>query len=92
MIITHHREKLINAIVYFARHTKNCGRTKLMKLLYFLDFKHFAQTGKSVTGQKYFAWDFGPVPAEVWHEFEKGMKADLPLCQDSCRLSLESCV
>ena len=47
MIITHHREKLINAIIYFANNTKRCGKTKLLKLLYFLDFRHFKQTGKS---------------------------------------------
>ena len=33
-----------------------------MKLLYFLDFMHFKQTDKSVTGQDYFAWMTGPVP------------------------------
>lgn len=77
MIISHDREKLVNSIIYFAQNTKFCGRTKLMKLLYFLDFKHFSQTGKSVTGQEYYAWSFGPVPSEVWREFENGMKPDL---------------
>ena len=50
MINTYHREKLINAIIYFAQNTKYCGKIKLFKLLYFLDFWHFKQTGKSVTG------------------------------------------
>lgn len=68
MIITHHREKLINAIIYFARNTKHCGKVKLMKLLYFLDFYHFRETGKSVTGQKYYAWQMGPVPVEIYNE------------------------
>jgi len=77
MIITHHREKLINAIVYFARNTKNLGKTKLMKLLYFLDFIHFKQTGKSVTGLDYFAWNFGPVPVALWKELTEGLKPDL---------------
>jgi len=61
-------EKLQNAIVYFTRHTKFCGITKLMKLLYFFDFIHFRQTGKSVTGKNYFAWEKGPVPVDVWKE------------------------
>lgn len=77
MIITHEREKLINAIIYFARNTKNCGKTKLMKLLYFLDFIHFKRTGKSVTGLDYFAWNFGPVPVQVWEEIKNGMGADM---------------
>ncbi len=77
MIITHHREKLINAIIYFARHTKYCGKTKLLKLLYFLDFRHFKQTGKSVTGLDYFAWKMGPVPKDLFEEFSGCMKPDM---------------
>ena len=46
MIVTHHREKLINAIIYFAEKTRYCGKTKLLKLMYFFDFTHFKQTGE----------------------------------------------
>jgi uncharacterized phage-associated protein len=77
MIITRHREKLINAIIYFAKQTKHCGKTKLLKLLYFLDFYHFKQTAKSVTGLEYFAWEQGPVPKELFEELSGNMKADL---------------
>ncbi len=77
MIVTHHREKLINAIIYFADHTKYCGKTKLLKLLYFLDFSHFKQTGKSVTGLDYFAWQMGPVPKELFEELSGHMKLDM---------------
>lgn len=82
MIITHHREKLIGAIVYFASKTKYCGKTKLLKLLYFLDFNHFKETGKSVTGLPYSAWDRGPVPAELFSELSGKMKPDLAACID----------
>lgn len=77
MIITHQREKLINAIIYFAENVNFCGKTKLLKLLYFLDFRHFKQTGKSVTGLDYFAWDMGPVPKELYKELDEGMRPDL---------------
>jgi len=77
MIITHHREKLINAIIYFAKHTEYCGKTKLLKLLYFLDFCHFKQTGKSVTGLDYFTWEKGPVPKDLFEELSDNMKSDL---------------
>ena len=76
MIITHYREKLINAIIYFAKNTRYCGKTKLLKLLFFLDFRHFKQTGKSVTGLEYFAWEMGPVPKDLFEEFNN-MKPDL---------------
>ena len=71
MIADHSREKLINAINYFARNTKYCGKTKLFKLLYFLDFEHFKVTGRSVTGLDYFAWPKGPVPKSLQEEIPK---------------------
>ena len=77
MIITNHREKIINAIIYFANNTKYCGKTKLLKLLYFLDFRHFKETGKSVTGLDYYAWNMGPVPKDIFEELSENMKPDL---------------
>lgn len=71
MLITHERDKLINAIVYFARNTRYCGKIKLFKLLYLLDFEHFRQTGRSVTGLIYSAWKYGPVPAALAQEWDE---------------------
>lgn len=68
MLIEHNREKLINAIIYFSKKTKYCGKTKLFKLLYFLDFMHFRETGKSVTGLTYNAWNYGPVSVQLYEE------------------------
>jgi len=65
------RQKLINAIVFFAANTQFCGKIKLFKLLYLMDFEHFSQTGKSVTGFEYQAWKFGPVPADLMEEWEE---------------------
>lgn len=65
------RDRLINVIVFFARNTKYCGKIKLFKLLYMLDFEHFRQTGKSVTGFDYQAWKFGPVPVSLMEEWEQ---------------------
>lgn len=76
MLITHEREKLINAIVYFATNTHHCGKIKLFKLLYLLDFEHFSQTGRSVTGLDYRAWQLGPVPIRLMQEWED-LKPDL---------------
>jgi uncharacterized phage-associated protein len=74
MLKTHSREKLVDAIVFFASNTKNCGKTKLFKLLYLLDFEHFRQTGRSVTDQDYLAWERGPIPASLEDEWDD--KAD----------------
>jgi uncharacterized phage-associated protein len=70
IFIEHNREKEINAIIFFLKHTKHCGKTKLFKLLYFLDFIHFKQTAKSVTELIYNAWRCGPVPADLFNELE----------------------
>lgn len=70
MLIEYNREKLINAIIYFVTNTKFCGKTKLFKLLYFLDFEHYSQIGRSVTGLDYFAWKMGPVPTELFEELD----------------------
>jgi uncharacterized phage-associated protein len=70
MITDHKREKLLNLIVYFVKNTKNCGKTKLFKLLYFADFECFKKTGKSITGLDYFTWPKGPVPIELFNEFK----------------------
>lgn len=77
MLITHDRERLINAIIYFAKNTKYCGITKLMKLLFLLDFEHFKLTGRSVTGQDYYAYPMGPVPGEIHSELSNDFGDDL---------------
>jgi hypothetical protein len=40
------RNKLINAIVFFAMHTRYLGAIKLFKLLYLLGFEHLRSTGR----------------------------------------------
>lgn len=70
MLITHDREKLIQAIIYFAGNTRFFGKIKMFKLLYFLDFEHYKVTGRSVTGLKYSAWKMGPVPTALFDELE----------------------
>lgn len=77
MLVTKERDKLISAIIYFVRSTKHCHTLKLFKLLNFLDFEHFRQTGRTVTGLRYSAWPMGPVPDELWHEIKEGGAADL---------------
>jgi len=71
MLIEHNREKLLNAIIYFLQNTKYCGKTKLFKLLYYLDFMHFRETGRSVTGLDYYAWQFGPFPKVLADDINK---------------------
>lgn len=70
MLINRDREKLINMVAFFAANVNFCGKTKLFKLLYFVDFEHFKLTGRSISGLKYFAWKMGPVPTALYDEIE----------------------
>ncbi|WP_416268832.1 Panacea domain-containing protein [Burkholderia cepacia] len=68
MLTNHDRQKLVEAVLFFATNVKKLGKVKLFKLLYFLDFEHFRDTGRSVTGMDYVAWKMGPVPEALHNE------------------------
>ena len=59
--------KLQQVILYFLEHINNVhlGRTKLMKLLYFVDFDHYEAHGQSVTGAAYRKLPHGPYPDKI---------------------------
>ena len=65
-----YREKLLNAILFFCKNTQKQSKVKIFKLLYFLDFQHFKETGRSVTNLDYQALDFGPVPEDFYREIK----------------------
>lgn len=67
---TSKREKIFHTIAFFVENTRACHKVKLFKLLYFLDFEIYRQTGKSTTGLLYFAWPMGPVPRALFDEFK----------------------
>lgn len=76
MIVSRHREKTLHAMIYFINATKHAHTLKLFKLLNFLDFEHFRQTGWTVTGLEYSALPQGPVPMDLWRELKDGVKED----------------
>lgn len=56
-----------SAVLYFIKYCNNkylCV-TKLNKLLYYLDFISYRNTGKPLTGDTYIHEQYGPVPASV---------------------------
>lgn len=82
MLRNRHREKLVQAILFFAHNTRYLGKIKLFKLLYLLDFEHFRLTGRSVTGMEYRAWKMGPVPAELvqqWDDLDDDLAAAIAI-------------
>lgn len=57
-------KKYKNLILFFANKIRNgtLGKLKIMKLMYFLDFDYFEKYGKSISGDEYLRFDYGPVP------------------------------
>ncbi len=58
-------KKAVNALLYFIPKVKYPYKTKLFKLLYFLDFMHFREVGRPVTNFEYFTLKKGPVPLKL---------------------------
>ena len=59
------RERMLGAVLFFARSTGGCTGHKLFRLLYLLDVLHVQQTGTAVTGLTYSAYTPGPVAVEL---------------------------
>ena len=70
--MNYYRAKLLNAVLLFCSKTKRCNTTKLLKLLAFLDFTHFKQTGYPSLGLDYYSWKHGPVPKSFYEEIKGG--------------------
>ena len=68
-----YREKLVQAVLFFAQETRHLNTTKLMKLLNFFDFEHFRQAGYPSIGLQYYAFEKGPVPKKFWLEVKDGL-------------------
>lgn len=52
--------KCLNIILFFCR--EGIFKTKLNKLMFYADFKHFKSFSKSITGLQYKRFPYGPVP------------------------------
>jgi uncharacterized phage-associated protein len=72
-------EKLQQVILYFLERINNVhlGRTKLMKLLYFVDFNHYEAHGAPVTGANYRKLPHGPYPDKIEKLIAKMERAGL---------------
>lgn len=72
------RIKTEQVIAFFAERLQPF-KTKLNKLLFYIDFAHFRNTGQSITGLRYHAIQFGPVPHH--YDILFGTLADLGIIE-----------
>jgi putative zinc finger/helix-turn-helix YgiT family protein len=59
--------KLSNIVLYFCK--EGIMKTKLNKMLFYVDFKHFKNNSISITGLQYARIPYGPVPDKYYHFF-----------------------
>jgi len=62
--------KLSEMVVFFAQEVP-CYKTKMNKLLFYADFAMFKQHGQSISGGRYRAIPYGPVPKSFESVFER---------------------
>ena len=65
-------DRLKNAMLHLLENSKDVWCTKMNKLLFYIDFLAYRETGMAITGLSYKAIDFGPVPGRwnvVYSEF-----------------------
>ena len=77
MLTNIHRQKLINAILFFSKNVKSPFKLKIFKLLFLLDFKHIKEKGYPITNLDYYSWKLGPVPRDLFNEIKLGISDDL---------------
>ena len=58
-------EKITNLVIFFIKESKQVynNKLKINKQLFYTDFLHYKNYGKSITGLSYRAINYGPVPA-----------------------------
>lgn len=64
-MFTFNIDKLIHSVIFFVNQTApdKLGKVKLMKLLYYSDFRHMQEYGRPIIGDTYYKLENGPVPS-----------------------------
>lgn len=65
------KEKLGNTVVYIASHTSNLSKTKLLKLLYFMEEYSVRRFHTPFLGLPFEVWQAGPVVKDVFIELSE---------------------
>ena len=58
-------DKGLEAILYVANRVAAPNFHKISKVLYFADLEHLERFGRFITGDRYIAMEYGPVPSDV---------------------------
>jgi uncharacterized phage-associated protein len=78
MNYTYDREKAKEAVLYIVSKVQNSDLHSVFKALYFAEKKHIAEYGRSITGDKFIAMDYGPVPSAIYDHCKESKKSEVP--------------
>lgn len=59
-------DRALNALLYVANRVERRDIHKIFKILYFADMQHLLKYGRAITGDRYIAMRFGPVPSCIY--------------------------
>lgn len=59
-------DRALNAFLYVANRVSRPDTHKIFKVLYFADMAHLLKYGRAITGDRYIAMKYGPVPSCVY--------------------------
>lgn len=59
-------DRALNALLYVANRIERCDIHKIFKILYFADMSHLSKFGRAITGDRYIAMKYGPVPSSIY--------------------------
>ena len=66
MTFTFDKETAISALLYIAQRVKEPSYHPVVKVMYFADLCHLERYGRMIFGGDYRAYEYGPVPHEVY--------------------------
>lgn len=69
-------ENKTKALMAYIASKVDVGTTKLMKLLYLIDFTYYEKTGKAITNDEYKNFPYGPIPLKSWKGLKNGFAQD----------------
>lgn len=58
--------RALNALLYVANRVEKRDIHKIFKILYFADMAHLFKYGRAITGDRYIAMKYGPVPSSIY--------------------------
>lgn len=70
-------QKLKEAVLYILNKAGGQSRYYIFKILYFAQRMHLARYGRRIIADDFEAWDYGPVPAQLYVAIKRDYLADV---------------